>query len=309
MSTVAVVMTTYNGEKYVGEQIESILNSSYQDFELFIYDDGSKDNTLSVLESYEQQYPDKLHVVQNKANLGVTNNFLQALCRTTMDYIMFCDQDDVWKSNKIAITLKRMRHMEAQIGKETPIAVFTDAYVTDKELEITKQSFFCSNHLNPKKTDLSHILMENKLIGCTVMVNSSLRRVMQNNSLPEKARYHDWWVALIASSMGKIGFVNESTILYRQHGGNVVGGSGFLKYFKNRLASLNRQKEALRAAYQQAEEFLAIYGDYLTEEKRNVISNFANLDRMGFIEKRRMILHFCYLKTGIIRNIGLFLII
>ncbi|MDD3174726.1 MAG: glycosyltransferase, partial [Herbinix sp.] len=117
MSTVAIVMTTYNGEKYVGEQINSILASTYQDFELFICDDGSKDSTMSILRDYEKQNPTKVHVFQNETNQGVTINFLKTLCRTTMDYMMFCDQDDVWKSNKIAITLKRIRHMEAQIGK------------------------------------------------------------------------------------------------------------------------------------------------------------------------------------------------
>lgn len=309
MSTVAIVMATYNGEKYVGEQIESILDSSYQDFELFIYDDGSKDDTMSVLRAYEQKNPDKIHVFQNPANMGVTRNFLNALCRTTMDYVMFCDQDDVWKPNKIAITLKRMRHMEAQTGKDKPIAVFTDAAIADEQLKVIRDSFFCSSHLNPKKTDLAHTLMENKLIGCTVMVNGSLRKVMQMYNLPENARFHDWWVALIAASMGKIGFIRESTLLYRQHGGNVVGGAGFLSYFKNRLSSLSRQKEALRALMQQADEFLGIYNDLLTEEKKSIIRDFAGLDRCGFFKKRKIILRYHFLKTGIIRNIGLLLII
>jgi glycosyltransferase involved in cell wall biosynthesis len=309
MSTVAIVMATYNGEEYVGEQIDSILASSYQDFELFIYDDGSKDSTVTKLKTYELQYPTKVHVFQNETNLGVTNNFLKALCRTTMDYIMFCDQDDVWKDNKIAITLKRMRHMEAQIGKGTPLAVFTDAVVVDKELNVIKRSFFCSTHLNPHKTDLPHILMENKLIGCTVMVNGALRKVLQSNSLPQVPKYHDWWVALIASSMGKICFICEGTLLYRQHGGNVVGGTSFLSYFKNRVTSLQKQKEALYALERQAEEFLTIYGELLTAENREIIRRFVNLSKHNYFAKRWAILHYGYLKTGFMRNVGLMLIV
>jgi glycosyltransferase involved in cell wall biosynthesis len=309
MSTVAIVMTTYNGEKYVGDQIESILDSNYQDFELFIYDDGSKDSTMSILQSYSSQYPTKIHAYQNVVNLGVTLNFLQALSRTTTDYVMFCDQDDVWRTNKIAVTLKRMRHMEAQIGKESPLTVFTDAIVVDSELKVLNNSFFCSGHLNPKKTDLPHILMENKLIGCTVMVNAALRKVLQSHTMPQEARYHDWWIALIATTFGKIGYVNEGTLLYRQHGGNVVGDTGFLAYVRNRITSLANQKEALRALMNQAEEFLHIYADLLPEENKDIIQRFANLNQMSFFQKRWIILCNGYLKTGIIRNIGLMFIV
>lgn len=309
MSTVAILMATYNGEKYVGEQIDSILASSYQDFEIFIYDDGSKDNTMCILRNYESQYPSKLHAFQNENNLGVTINFLSALSRTTMDYVMFCDQDDVWKPNKIGLALKRIRHMEAQIGKNMPLAVFTDASIADQNLNVINPSFFRSSHLNPKKTDLAHLLMENKLIGCTVMVNAALRKVLQSSNLPGRAKYHDWWIALIASSFGKIGFVNESTLLYRQHEGNVVGGAGFLAYFKNRIANLQSQKEAVKSLERQAGEFLSLYGDQLGEEKREIIRQFAELDQLNFITKRSMLIHQGFLKTGLVRNIGLLIII
>lgn len=309
MSTVAIVMTTYNGGQYVSEQIDSILASTYQDFELFIYDDGSTDDTMSILRRYEEQDPLKLHVFQNETNLGVTINFLQALKKTTKDYVMFCDQDDVWKPNKIALTLKRMRHMEAQLGKCTPMAVFTDAIVVDRQLKVLHNSFFCSNHLNPKNTDLPHILMENKLIGCTVMVNQCLRKVLQSSRIPNEARFHDWWIALIAASMGRIGYVNEGTLYYRQHERNVVGGAGFYTYIKNRVLSLQEQKISLQKLERQAEEFLSLYGEQLDEDKKNILETFSSLSRMNFIQKRRILLKNGYLKTGFIRNIGLMFIV
>jgi glycosyltransferase involved in cell wall biosynthesis len=302
-------MTAYNGEQYVGAQIESILASSYQDFELFIYDDGSKDNTMEILKGYEREYPSKVHVFRNETNLGVTLNFLKAFARTTMDYVMFCDQDDVWKSNKIAITLKRMRHMEAQTGKEVPLAVFTDASTVDKDLKEIHGSFFCSNHLDPGKTDLAHLLMENKLIGCTVMVNAALRKVLQSNHYPEKARFHDWWVALIAASFGRISYVNERTLLYRQHGNNIVGGSGFFDYMKNRLATLHQQRESIKLLEVQAEEFLALYGEKLSADRREVIETFSMLHQTGCIKRRCLLIKYGYLKTGLVRNIGLLIII
>jgi len=302
-------MATYNGEKYVRQQIESILASTFCDFEIFIYDDGSSDNTISIIHELKQVYPDKIHLHQNEANLGVTANFLQAAAKSTADYIMFCDQDDVWKPDKIAKTLKRMKNMESQLGKELPLAVFTDAEVVDEKLNIINNSFFRFNRLNPQKTDLAHILMENKLIGCTVMVNSFARKLLHNYPLPKHARFHDWWIALLASSMGKISFIDEPTMYYRQHGGNLVGGKGFAGYLKNRLGDLGKQKEALRALYRQAEEFLHIYDEILPGESKRQIKEFAALSRMGFIKRRLAILRSGYLKSGFIRNLGLVLIV
>ncbi|HHV13755.1 MAG TPA: glycosyltransferase family 2 protein [Clostridiales bacterium] len=309
MSTVAIVMAAYNGEKYIREQVDSILASSYQDFELFIFDDGSKDRTLPILKEYELQYPDKIHLHQNAGNLGLVSNFLQGVCKTTMDYVMFCDQDDVWKPNKIAITLKRMRNMEAQTGKAVPMVVFTDAVMVDQDLKVISNSFFCSSHLNPCRTDLPHMLMENKLIGCTVMINAALRKVLQSSHLPNNARYHDWWVGLIGASMGRISFVREGTLLYRQHGGNVVGGQGFADYVKKRITALGSQREALRALGRQADEFIAIYQEEIPEEKREIIRSFADLGRLGYIKRRQVILRYKFFKTGLVRNIGLMIII
>ncbi len=309
MSTVAIVMTTYNGEKYIEEQIKSILSSLYQDFTLYIFDDGSTDSTLSILEYFKESYPDKVNVIRNISNYGVTMNFIQALTKMTVEYIMFSDQDDVWLPNKIGISLKRMKQMEAQFSKEYPIAVFTDAHVVDHNLSTINPSFFRSGHLDPGKTDLAHLLMENKLIGCTVMVNAALRRKLQSNRLPRHARYHDWWIALIAASFGKIGFVKESTLLYRQHGNNMVGDTGFITYIKNRITNLQLQREALRALYRQAEDFINIYGGQLDEDTREIIRRFSALGELGFAKRRIEAVRCGYLKSGLLRNIGLMLIL
>jgi glycosyltransferase involved in cell wall biosynthesis len=309
MSTVAVVMATYNGEKYVAEQIESVLASDFSDFELFIYDDGSRDNTLNIIRDYERQYPEKIHVRQNEVNLGVALNFLGAMARTDTEYIMLCDQDDVWKPDKIAKTLKRMKSMESKYGKELPLAVFTDAEVVDGQLKPISNSFFRFNRLDPRKTDLAHILMENKFIGCTVMINGYVRRLLSSHPLPKQAKFHDWWLALIAASMGKISFINEGTLYYRQHSANVVGGSGFMTYIQNRLANLHMQKEALHKLMLQAEDFLTLYHEFLPEESARLIKTFAGLKSMGVIRRRITILKYGYLKSGLIRNLGLLLIV
>ena len=252
MDNVSVVMATYNGEKYLEEQITSILSSTYKDFQLYIVDDGSQDNTLEIINRYMDKYPDKIHLSKNEHNLGVTLNFLNAVSKTSSEYIMLCDQDDVWKADKIAKTLRRVKQMEVQFGKELPIAVFTDAYIVDESLNIIHESFFNSGRLNPGLTDLPHLLMENKLIGCTVMINQALRQILQRRSLPERAKFHDGWLGLIAASVGKIGFIKEPTLYYRQHGANVVGNRGFVSYVMNRISNLKDQRRALSELYIQA---------------------------------------------------------
>lgn len=308
MGMVQIVMATYNGEKYLKEQIDSILSSSFQDFELHIFDDGSQDSTMDILKNYRDKYPEKIFISQNKRNLGVTLNFLKAISRTRSDYVMLCDQDDVWRKDKIAKTLKRMRQMEVQFGKDLPIAVFTDALVVDNNLNTLNKSFFGSGRLNPELIDLPHLLMENKLIGCTVMVNGSLRRILQSNPLPKKARLHDAWLGLIAASCGKISFINEPTLLYRQHEANVVGNKSFISYILNRTSNLKRQKESLLELQLQAEELANLYKDYIDSSKLEVILRFSKLNHVGFIKRRILIIRYGFLKSGIIRNIGLMII-
>jgi glycosyltransferase involved in cell wall biosynthesis len=308
MDMVSIVMTTYNGEKYLEEQINSIISSTYQDFELHIVDDGSQDATMKILERYKQQYPEKIYISQNKTNLGVTSNFLNAISKTTSEYVMLCDQDDVWRKDKIARTLKRVKQMEIQFGKDLPIAVFTDAYVVDNKLNIMHESFFASGRLNPRLIDLPHLLMENKLIGCTVMVNGAVRRILQSSPLPKRARFHDGWLGLIAASFGKIGFIKEPTLFYRQHDANVVGNRDFLSYILSRFSNPRKQKEVLHAQYLQAEEFAELYNDLLDSKKLELIIRFSKLHKENFIRRRIMLMRYRYLKSGFVRNIGLMFI-
>jgi glycosyltransferase involved in cell wall biosynthesis len=308
MSRVTIVMATYNGEKYLAGQLDSILASSHSDYVIHVYDDGSKDGTMEILKEYEAGYPDKIKVFRNKGNLGITVNFLNAVCRTDSDYVMLSDQDDVWKHKKISDTLERMRYIEARLGKDKPAAVFTDAEVADDNLNIISKSFFRFGRLNPQKTDLAHLLMENKLIGCTMMVNAALRDILKKHNMPKHAKYHDWWLALMAASFGSIGYCGEATMYYRQHGDNAVGSRSFISYVKNRIFSPGVQKASIRILVRQAAEFMAIYKDIIPGDKLRILIRFSRLYEYNFIRRRYVLLRYGYLKTGLIRNIGLLLI-
>ena len=220
---------------------------------------------------------------------------------------MFCDQDDVWMPDKIERTLNYMRQMEKKYGKRIPAAVFTDVRVVDENLMQLYRSFYAVGRLNTKKLDLPHILMENKMIGCTVMMNEAL--VSRIETLPEHARYHDWWIAILAAAFGHIGYYPEATMYYRQHGNNVVGTGDYRDYVRNRAATLRQQKEALLKCQLQAEDFYRIYQTALDKRAARTIREFAALHERAWLVRRWKLLRYGYFKTGLLRNIGVMLLL
>lgn len=329
MSTVNIVMATYNGENYLREQMESILNSSYTDWSLYIFDDGSTDMTVDIAREYESKFPERIKVYQNEKNLGCTSNFLSGL-KTVYDntkkedgqtsslklepstsnqakYFMFCDQDDVWLRDKIGITLERMKFLEKKYGKEKPFVVFTDAQVVSDKLELVYHSFYRSQCLTTCHTDLAHMLMENKCIGCTMMMNIPVVNYLKE--LPSKVRYHDWWMGLIAAAFGYISFVSTPTIKYRQHGKNQVGSMKFSKYVKLRMKSVSDQKKRLMDCEMQGIEFLKLYEKELSEEQKKLLLRFSSLSKSSFMRKRYLLVRYHFLKSGLVRNLGLFIVI
>ena len=332
MAKIHIILATYNGEQYLRRQLDSILQS-YEDFCLHIFDDGSTDATAEILQEYQTMCPNRIKVQFNAQNLGCTRNFLNGL-KTAYEeikaedamaesgatddisgkqhasarhYFMFCDQDDIWYPEKLSITQKAMRKLEKKYGSDIPLLVFTDAVVTDADGKEIAPSFIAQNKLNPYAVSTARILTENKCIGCTSMMNETLVKLL--TEVPQAARFHDWWMALLATSFGRMSYLNRKTLSYCQHGNNVVGVQKFTSYVKQRLFSLKKQKEMLLATQQQAAEFLTIYGDVLTEEKAETIEIFATLSEQSFMKRRVSIIKYGFFKTGLVRNIGLLLII
>lgn len=307
MGHVSIVLAIYNGASFLEEQLQSIIENTYKDWTVEICDDGSTDGTLEIVASYQEKYPGKFTLHKNENNLGVTANFLEGAKRAKGDYIMFCDQDDVWLPNKIERTLAKIKEREKQLGKATPIVVFTDAKLVNGALEPIHDSFFGYNGLNTNKTDLPHLLIENKVIGCTTMFNRAVQDKM--TSFPVNARYHDWWIALIGATFGEVSYLDEPTLLYRQHGNNVVGAKNFISYVWSRVKDMKAQGESLIENERQAWEFYEIYKDILMEEQQRVLQNFANIHSVNWFERVARLFQYGFWKSGKVRNIGVFLMI
>ncbi len=224
MAEVAILLATYNGEMYLREQIDSILNQTFQDYTIYIHDDGSTDNTLNIINEYSLSYPDKIVNLEYAKTGGALTNFMSMLKYVSEPYIMFCDQDDYWIQDKIEKTYNEMKRIEK--GCEiSPCLVFTDLYVVDSSLKIISDSFMNYTDRNPYRTEYTQLLVQNVAPGCTMIINKSLAELMPKYKNADKIQMHDWWAILLAATYGKVSFLNCSTIKYRQHTQNVVGAS------------------------------------------------------------------------------------
>lgn len=306
MKHICIIMAVYNGEKYLAEQIDSILQNSYQNFTLHIFNDNSKDNSRQIIDEYAGNHPDKVYGHHHTDNHGVVRNFLEGAAVMDADYYMFCDQDDVWLPDKIQQTLLAMERLEVNAG-DKPCVIFGDAKVVDQDLQEIASSFQRQSGYHTLALDPAHILMENKLIGCTIMFNRALQQML--DTVPPEIRMHDWWIALLGSVFGQISYLDMPLLLYRQHGKNVVGNTSFTAYLRNRISNIGKQRSALYATCKQADAFLRIYRQQLSPEQAQLIQCFATLPEAGWFTRRYRILRYHFLKSGLIRNIGLLLVI
>lgn len=313
---IAIIMGTYNGEKYIKEQIDSILSQDYAGWKLFIFDDGSKDNTEKIVNEYVKNYPDKIYFRKNKINFGAAGNFFNGIKEVATklapeaEYFCFADQDDVWVKDKLSRSLAKIKQIED--GK--PALVFSDVAITDKNLTITAASYFEAEKVDRTKISLNYLLMENKLIGGTVMINKALvgleLRAEEIGLVPhKKAKMHDWWFGLIAAGLGKIGYVEGFTEYYRQHENNVVGGGNFTSYLKARISKIHENRMRIRENIAQGEGFLRYFGEYLDEPELSAAKEFAALKTKGYLGRRISIIKNRFLKSGLIRNIALFIFV
>ena len=292
-----ILMATYNGEHFIKGQIDSILSQTNTNWKLKIRDDGSKDNTLSILKEYQSKYPDKIEIVEdNKGNVGVINNYSILLSRANADYTMFCDQDDVWLPFKIEITLKKMQVIE-KLNPDKPVLVHTDMKVVDSNLNVISESFFKFQRLNPNIKKVNSLVIQNNVTGCTSMFNKKLKGRIKL-PLSEHVIMHDWYIALNAAVFGVIEHIPQVTMLYRQHGSNSVGAKGYGLRYVLRKARAILINDAIRHCQRQVANI---------ETDNEAVRAFLNLRNINLFERKVAMFKYGFFKSGFLRNVGLFI--
>ncbi len=234
---VEILMATYNGGKYIEQQLNSLFNQTYANWILTVRDDGSTDNTLAIIKKYVEEYPKKIKLLPaGEKNLRSTLNFGKLLEASTLDHVMLCDQDDYWFPNKIEITLNEMLKREKQFGKDCPLIIYTDLSVADESLNLLHKSFWKLRKQSPAITEkLYKTIAHSTITGCTTMIN----RAGINISMPilMDSFQHDHWMAMHVVHYGHIFAIDKPTLLYRQHSLQSVGAQTFsIKYLSSRLS-------------------------------------------------------------------------
>lgn len=297
---IAILMATYNGEKYICQQIDSILSQTCKDWELYIHDDGSTDDTIAAVESYVEKYPNKIHLIDGKSTGGAKYNFFYLFGQVEAPYYMTCDQDDVWLDKKIELTYDKMLTIENKA--DVPCLVYTELRVVDSELNTIADTMSKYQSLDCHKRTINQFILQNSVTGCTMMVNRALRDKMLRITDIDNTIMHDWWAALVAAQFGKTAFIDEPTILYRQHGDNSLGALGInkLSYIVRRVWQKNQIQESLRLGRLQAREFAKTYN--LPDD--SLAARYAALEGKSGRVRQRFYKENDMYKTGIMRRLG-----
>jgi glycosyltransferase involved in cell wall biosynthesis len=279
---ISIALASYNGEKYIKEQVLSILNQTIAEIELVVSDDCSTDNTLTIIKSLAEK-DNRIKLEPSLVKKGVVGNFYAAMQYCQGTYIAFADQDDVWVKDKLERSLSLMHQAEQGFGIDKPLLVFTDLQVVDSDLKPLHDSYAQLKGLNTQKVTLARLLVENAVTGCTMFFNRPLATLVQQ--FPPSVLMHDVYIAMIASSFGQCLFLDEATVLYRQHDHNVLGTSenSFAKSLGNTLRTLLHDDKAafLQGEINQAKDFLQQFENELTASQVSLLRSFVNLPSMG----------------------------
>ena len=219
-----ILLSTYNGEKYLREQLDSLFAQNNNDFKVLVRDDCSNDKTLKIIEKYKDIYSDKIQVIDNNGtNLGSSRSFFELLRHSHSEFIFFCDQDDIWIADKLNLLMQF--YNENMLSSDKPVLIHTGATVVDKHLNVLKEQtvFFNKNNCGMEHSLIWQIF-QNDVTGCTVMINSAMRDIVNKIDFSQcEIIQHDWLLALIAYLNDAKFYLTAETVKYRQHERNVVG--------------------------------------------------------------------------------------
>ena len=302
-----ILLSTHNGEHHLSDQVDSLLSQSFTDWRLLIRDDGSTDRTRYIIDSYTKSHPDKIKLLEDEIGcVGTAQSYSELLRQSNAPYIAFCDQDDSWISEKLAIQMSKMLEEENKAGKDFPLLINTDLMVATNTLDILSESLWSYQNINPvKMCSLKKLLIQNHVTGCTCLMN----RALVNNAIPiaEGAVMHDWWVALVAAAKGKIITIKTPTVLYRQHKYNTVGAKrwGFLFIVKAFLSGSTRYLESYKQTKTQAEAL--IKSGLLDGHSLLITQKYVDMFEKNWLERHKIMHREGFYKYGWQRNLAMFL--
>lgn len=306
MAEVAILLSTFNGEVYLREQLESLINQSFKDWHCLVRDDGSTDQSRAVVEEYVRLDSRFKFFADDRDRLGPVASFARLLQHgDAYTYFFFCDQDDVWLPRKIEKSLAVMYEAEKSFPG-VAIAVHSDLCVCDQDLKPLVASM--KKGLVPEIDDghlFTRLIAQNFVTGCTLLLNRRLRE--QALPVPKEAMMHDWWIALVAAALGKLRYLPEVTVHYRQHGGN-ASGSALLSGLRGGLQKFFGQHEKMEGLMhdrlQQGRALEKHLGLYAPNAALFVLQEFHREIKKGPVSALRAAQRLGFQMTGIARTMA-----
>lgn len=283
-----VVLSTFNGEKYLAELLDSVLLQRAVDFRILVRDDGSTDGTKDILRHYVEKYPQKICFVDDCERLGVRGSFSRLSLLSNALYVAFADQDDYWHPDKLRLTLDRLQEGEKQYGKDSPLLAHCDLRVVDVQMRPLADSFWRYQKLDVQINSLRRLLVSNTVTGCAAMVNRALVNIAM--PMPESDILHDYWLAMVASCFGKVLPVDRTLIDYRQHQNNAVGARSASVASILKMIFRGEFKKNYTVAAKSAGFLLARYADRLSVQDRAMLKAFSNIQGSGVVGRRCILL-------------------
>ena len=296
MSRVDILLATYNGARFVREQLASISAQTHSDWHLMVRDDGSSDDTLAIVRKWAASVAQPVTIVEDgESGLGASLNFARLLERSDAPYFACCDQDDVWLPQKLETMLAPVQQAEAGSDAARPVLGFCDLFVVDEQLNPIAPSYWRLSNLDPDRDTkrLADIMVRNVVTGCATLGNRALREAAL--PIPAGARMHDWWLAMPSRTLGPLVPVRESLIQSRQHGSNTIGANKSTspalvkRFFEGPTLAWGRTIRALENSQNQAGAFVERFGSHLGPSDLAILSGYADLPQHGFAARKRFL--------------------
>jgi glycosyltransferase involved in cell wall biosynthesis len=288
---VEILLSTFNGEKHLQEQLDSLIAQDYTEWKLLVRDDGSTDSTVHIIEEYKKRYHDKIRLLTDgKGNLGFSQSFMELLKASTGKYVMYCDQDDSWNPHKISRLLSAVSEQET-ITPDKAQLVFADLQMADREMKVTIGSFL-KNIGYTQNCGAQVFFLRNYVPGCNMIFNRKL--IEQAKQTDNIIGLHDHWLTMVCAAVGKLTCINQPLMKYRLHDNNAIG---FFEYgnsgFKDFLLCI---KECAKYGFNNKK-----YRDRIYSAQQNQVKNicnslggivskeairFANIDESGYVARK-----------------------
>jgi len=283
IAPISIAMATHNGEKYIKEQLESIISQSMQPQEIIICDDCSTDKTIEIIESLNHPL---IKLYRNVTKIGVTENFKKAVSLATdYNFIALSDQDDIWFKHKLETLYNSIAHYKESV---IPTIAYSDLILVDNNKMVINESFWNELNHHNHVHNFSTLLFGNFVTGHSILMNSAMKKELLLK--PTDTILHDVWIAFIAFGFGKAVIINEPLAYYRQHQKNLNYNSKKVKLSKTKerllkLKMIFSSNKYLFEEFQIAKKFSLYYKDQLPIEKKDLIEKFIKFENRAFLCK------------------------